>query len=137
MPRADDEQDFNTLADTYLRHHSEHRDEDSWVLQEVDRVVRANLTLGWQITLLLLRKADSDDALRYVAAGPLEDLVDGYGDAALDIIEPACDSDPQLQFALSGIWLLPDSRVLARFRALMTKYGFYDKRQPLSRHPDC
>ncbi len=63
-----------------------------------------------------------------------------YGDQALDLVEQSCDVDMRLQFALSGVWLLPDSPVLGRFRALMAKYGFgltEDKRKPLSPHPDC
>jgi hypothetical protein len=134
------ERDFNNLADTYLRQHETKSDEDFWAWGEVGEIVRSgDLELAWQITLLLLRKA-SDNALGYVAAGPLEDLIDGYGDQALDLVEQSCDGDMRLQFALSGVWLQPDCPVLGRFRALMAKYGFgltEDKRKPLSPHPDC
>lgn len=117
--------DLNTLADTYLRQYTTKRDEDFWAWQEVDRILRSgDLGLAWEITLLLLRKAQTDDVLGYVAAGPLEDIVDGYGDQALDRVEEACDKDSRLQFALSGIFLLPDSPVLQRWQGLMTKYGF-------------
>jgi hypothetical protein len=78
--------------------------------------------------------------LGYVAAGPLEDLIDRYGDQAFDLVEEACDQDARLQFALSGVWLSSDSPVVGRFRELMEKYGFgltEDKRQPLSPHSDC
>jgi hypothetical protein len=65
--------DLNTLADTYLRQYTTKRDEDFWAWQEVDRIVRScDLGLAWEITLLLLRKAQTDDALGYIAAGPLE-----------------------------------------------------------------
>jgi hypothetical protein len=50
-----------------------------------------------------VEEADSDAALGYVAAGPPEDFVDGYGDAALDVIEAACEADQKMQLALSGI----------------------------------
>ena len=131
--------DLNTLADTYLRQCATKRDEDFWAWQEVERLVRSgDLGVAWGITLLLLRKAQTDDALGYVAAGPLEDIVDGYGDQALDRLEEACDKDSRLQFALSGIWLLPDSPVLQRWQGLMTKYGFRNgDRKPLSYHKDC
>ena len=132
--------DLNSIADTYLRHHQTQNDEDFWAWQEVEDIVRSgDLDLAWQVTLLLLRKAP-DNALGYVAAGPLEDFIDGYGDQALDLVEKAGDRDKRLQFALSGVWLLPNSSVVGRFRALMKKYGFGltpDKRQPLSPHPDC
>jgi hypothetical protein len=130
--------DLNTLADTYLRYHATKREEDFWAFDEVNRIIRSGLDSAWEITLLLLRRAETDEALGYVAAGPLEDIVDGYGDRALDRLEQASEADSRLQFALSGIWLLPESPVLQRWRGLMTKYGFRDGvRQPLSQHPDC
>jgi len=131
--------DLNTLADTYLRQYATKRDEDFWALQEVDHILRGgDLGLAWEITVLLLRKSQTDDALGYVVAGPLEDVVDGYGDQALDRVEEACDKDSRLQFALSGIWLSPDSPVLQRWQGLMTKYGFRNGgRKPLSCHEDC
>jgi hypothetical protein len=134
------QRDLNLIADTYLRHHATKCDEDWWAWEEVEAIVRSgDLDVAWQVTALLLRKA-SDDALGYVAAGPLEDIIEGYGHKALDLVEEACDSNERLQFALSGVWLLPDSPVVGRFKALMKKYGFgltEDKRKPLSPHPDC
>jgi hypothetical protein len=129
--------ELSTLADVYLSHHSERREEDFWAFEEVQRIVQTEFSLAWVITRLLVEKANSDVALNYVAAGPLEDFVDGYGDAAVDVIEAACEQDQWMQFALSGIWLERESRVLTRWRGLMTRYGFMGERQPLSRHPDC
>ena len=85
-------------------------------------------------------KKAPDHALGYVAAGPLEDLIDALRRSSLNLVEQSCDGDMRLQFALSGLWLLPDSPVLGRFRSLMPKYGFGltdDKRKPLSPHLDC
>ena len=130
--------DLNTLTDNYLRHSATGSDDDFWAWQGVDEIVRGgDLDRAWEITLLLLRKAP-DDLLGYIAAGPLEDFVDGYGDRGLDWAEQACEEDSRLQYALSGIWLLPDSPVLQRWQGLMTKYGFRNgNRKPLSYHPDC
>jgi len=133
--------DLNTLAECYFRYRAAKSDDDFWAWQRVhEAVCSGDLDSAWEVALLLLRKAPDDDALGFVAAGPLEDFIDGYGDQALDLVEKACDGDTRLQFALSGVWLLPESPVLTRFRALMKKYGFgltEDKRQPLSPHPDC
>jgi len=130
--------DLKRLAETYLRSRHQ-RHEDFWAWEEVnDKVSSGDLDRAYDIILLLLKTAATDDELGYVAAGPLEDLVDGYGDRALDRLEQACDEDSRLQFALSGIWLLPDSPVLQRWQGLMVKYGFASgKRRSLSRHPDC
>lgn len=131
--------DLNTLTDTYLRNQARGRDEDFWAWEEVTRIVQSgDLDRAWEVTLLLLRKVETDEALSYVAAGPLEDFVDGYGDRGLDRVEEAFDADSRLQFALSGIWLSPDSPVLKRWQGLMIKYGFRKgSRRPLSHHPDC
>jgi hypothetical protein len=78
---------LNTLTDTYLRNQATRRDEDFWAWEEVTRIVQSgDLDRAWEVTLLLLRKAETDEALCYVASGPLEDLVDGYGDRGLDRI---------------------------------------------------
>ena len=130
--------DLKKLAETYLRSRQQ-RDEDFWAWEEVNAQIRSgDLDRAYGTTLLLLKTAATDDELSSVASGPLEDLVDGYGDRALDRLEHACDEDSRLQFALSGIWLLPESPVLQRWQGLMVKYGFAGgKRRSLSRHPDC
>lgn len=126
------------LADAYLRHYASGRDGDFWAWEEVQRLLRADVSQAWAITKLLVKRADSDGTLGYIAAGPLEDFVDGFGNAALDMIEAACETDEKMQFALSGIWLERGSPVLIRWRGLMTRYGFMGgTRQPLSMHPDC
>jgi hypothetical protein len=124
--------DLSALADVYLRHHLTKRDEDFWAFEEVDRRVRSDLSQAWAVTQAPVEKADTDLALGYVAAGPLEDVVDGYGDAALDLNEAACATNQKLQLALSGIWLEEESPVAIRWRNLMQRYGFLNgSRQPL------
>jgi len=131
--------DLDTLAETYLRNHAARRDEDLWAVEKVGEILRSgDLDKAWNITLLLLQKAKTDETLGYVAAGPLEDIIDSHGDKALDRAEAVCDKDRRLQFALSGVWLLPTSPVLQRWQGLIRKYGFLSaNRTPLSPHPDC
>jgi hypothetical protein len=130
--------ELSALADVYLRHHVTGKDEDFWAWEDVQERVRTDLPHAWAITKALVEKADTDRALGYVAAGPLEDFVDGYGDAALDVIEAACETDQKMQLALSGIWLERESPALMRWQGLMQQYGFMGgSRQPLSTHPDC
>jgi hypothetical protein len=129
---------LNELTDVYLRHHDSRREEDFWAWEEVQQRVRADLAQAWAVVQILVEKADAGNQLGYVAAGPIEDLVDGYGDSALDLIETACETSEKMQLALSGVWLLPESPVLMRWRDLMKRYGFMGGvREPLSTHPDC
>jgi hypothetical protein len=123
--------DLNTLTDVYLRHHSQKEQADFWAWLEVERRVRTSLHRGWEVTLLLLKKAKTDAALGYVAAGPLEDLIDGYGNAAFDLVELEFDRDSRLQLALSGIWIDYNSPEFERWSALMMKYGFTEGRARL------
>jgi hypothetical protein len=130
--------ELTSLSDVYMRHHASSRDEDFWAWEEVQRRIKADLAQALEVILTLVERADSDDALSYIAAGPLEDFVDIYGNSALDVIELACQNDQRMQFALSGIWLERESPVLERWRGLMKLYGFMGGgRQPLSKHPDC
>jgi len=125
------------LAGAYLRYRTERREEDSWAWEEVERQVKTDLNKGWLITRLLIQKSESVDALFYVAAGPLEDIVDIYGDGALDGIEAECRTTKRTQLALSGIWLEAGSPVFNRWRTLMKNYGFVgEDGQPLSPNPD-
>ena len=93
---------FNTLAEAYLRH----RDEGFWAWEKVHRVVETNLSERWRITLPLLEKAASDDDVRYIAAGPLGDLIDLHGHKALDLIEEDCKHNSRLQLALNAAEVL-------------------------------
>ena len=72
---------LDTLAEAYLRNH----EEDFWAWEEVHRAVETDLNTGWKIILFLLERAASESDVQYVAAGPLEDLIDRYGHKALDL----------------------------------------------------
>ena len=56
----------------------------------------------------------------------------------LNVAEQACDEETRLQYALSGIWLLPGSPFLQRWQELMTKYRFRMENDSRCRiTPDC
>lgn len=112
--------DLNTLADAYLRR----RDEDFWAWEEVHQVVETDIHGGWKIILRLLERAGSDDDVGYVAAGPLEDLIDLHGHKALDLIEQECRNNPRLQRALSEVGVLFYYDEFERWYALLCEYGF-------------
>lgn len=118
------EVDFDKLADVYLRHGRTCNDEDFWAWEEVHGIVKADLDRGWQVTLLLLEKAASDDEVGYVAAGPLEDLIDIHGHKALDLVEPECENNARLRLALSTVGVLFYYDEFDRWYALLFKYGF-------------
>src|SRR5215472_12798330 len=67
------------LASTYLRYHTLKRDEDFWAFEAMDNLVRVNPSEAWEVTQILVSTASSDEALAYVAAGPLENLLQMKG----------------------------------------------------------
>jgi hypothetical protein len=109
-----------TMAEAYLRR----RDEDFWAWEEVHRVVETDLKEGWEITLLLLERAASDGDVGYIAAGPLEDLIDLHGHEALDLIEEGCKSNARLRLALSTVAVMFYYAEFERWYDLLYRYGF-------------
>jgi hypothetical protein len=107
--------------------------EDSWAVREVNTLVRDDPAEAWEVTRILVETAPSDEALAYVAAGPLEELLNKHGPVLIDRIEEESRENARLQLALSGVWGLDRSNpVFDRWYALMWKYGFAEgKRGPL------
>lgn len=59
---------------------------------------------AWPIVLALVAEAPDDEALAFVAGGPLEDLIQKHGDAFADRIVERARSDPRFRSALGGVW---------------------------------
>ena len=57
------------------------------------------------MVLALVATAPDEDALAYVGAGPLEDLVKAHGDELVDELESEARQDPRFDAALRGVWL--------------------------------
>jgi hypothetical protein len=112
-------------------YHKEKHSEDFWAFSRVSEVVRYEPDVGLELTLLLLKKAGEDDAaLAYVAAGPLEDLLQLHGLQVIDRFEQESKADPRVQLALSGVWgINPGHPLFERWYALMWKYGFAEGRR--------
>jgi hypothetical protein len=123
---------LDELAHVYLRHYQLKRQEDFWAVEEGDHLVDHDADLGWALTKILIDKAVSDEALAYVAAGPLEDLLKKHGFAVIKRVEEECRTNSRLQLALSGVWLGREYPIYYRWYALMWKYGFAEgRRRPL------
>jgi len=121
------------LASTYLRHYILKQQEDGWAVRELNTLVQDDPTEAWEVTRILVNAAPSDRALAYVAAGPLEELLNNHGPVVIDRIEEESRQNLRLQLALSGVWGIdPSHPLFDRWYALMWKYGFAEgKRRPL------
>jgi hypothetical protein len=124
--------DPEKLANEYLLFCESKKEDCRWAWSEVDDLVRRDPDKGWEITCILVNKASSDEALGFVAAGALEDLLRKHGPTVIDRVEHESQENVRLQTALSGVWIAPESPVFNRWCALMWKYGFAEgKRTPL------
>ena len=88
-----------------------------------------------RITLLLIRKAQ-DDVLGYIAAGRLEDFVDGYGDRGFDLGRASLRRGYAPAICIE--WYLAAARqpVLATVARANDKVQIPNgRRKPLSYHP--
>jgi hypothetical protein len=118
--------DAEELAIAYLQYFESKRKEDWWAWSDVDGLVRRDAERGWEVTRMLVNKSASDEALAFVAAGPLEDLLKKHGPAVIDRIEDECRENDRLRMALSGVSIGPDKPVFGRWYQLMREYGFVE-----------
>ena len=59
---------------------------------------------AWALVLALVERAPDDEALAFVAAGPLEDIVRRHGDEFADRIVDRARQDSKFRSALKGVW---------------------------------
>jgi hypothetical protein len=64
----------------------------------------ARLDTAWTIVLALVERAPDEEALSFVAAGPLEDLIRQYPASMADRVVAEARRNPRFRLALKGIW---------------------------------
>lgn len=93
------------LIESFLRHQPGVSDEEFDSIDELDEIVKNDPVEALKIVQELLRRAASDDARSYIAAGPLENLVRHSSDEFFHTIEVAAEHDLPLRRALSEVWV--------------------------------
>jgi hypothetical protein len=97
------------LVDAYLRHYATGDGALLWAFIEVNQITVKEAERGWNIALALIERAPDDKALRYVAAGPLDDVLECHGDWVIDRVEQLVSHDTKFRRALSGVGCFEDS----------------------------
>ena len=92
------------LVDAYLKHFATRDDALFWAVTAVNELVGKDPERAWNLTLRLIDKAPNPESLSYVAAGPLEDLLNDHGGAVIDRVELHARRDPKFRLALSDVW---------------------------------
>jgi hypothetical protein len=104
---------IDQLVEAYFRCWSSEDKEDFDAWEEVTDTVERNPEAAWPLITTLLARAPSEEAMLYVAAGPLEDFLIEHGSAWLPQIRVAAAA-ANFRRALSGVWgrdrMSPDVR---------------------------
>jgi hypothetical protein len=118
--------DEETLASTYLRQYQTKSDSDFWAYKQVSDIVRNRPQDGWRLARRLIELAPDDAALAYVAAGPLEDMVNWWGNELREEIEQEARRNRRFLEALGMIRVSEGKdSPHAWWRALLEKYRLY------------
>jgi hypothetical protein len=98
--------DLPTAIATWIRHAEERRKDDFWAWDWVMTQVcwEAGAEDAWELVRTLVRAAP-DELLEFVGAGPVEDLVERFGEVLVDRIETEARADPRFREALGFVWL--------------------------------
>src|SRR5215212_10830430 len=83
-------------------------------VEYVDKLVRTSPIEAWEIIRALAGIAPSDEALAYLAAGPLEDLLLFHGDLVASRIRQDALESQRVRDALSRVLLHPVSEAVTK-----------------------
>ena len=94
------------LAREYLAHYRSagFPDGEHTADATIDRLTREAPWDAWRVILELVRQADGEDAIFYIAAGPLEDLLARHGPLVIDTVEAEARTNERLRACLTGVW---------------------------------
>lgn len=104
-------------------------DESHWAWEEVHSLCdRSSVSPlhGWGLVLKLIEFAPSREALDYVGAGPLEELLKYHGSMVIEQVKAEAEKNKQFLYALSSVWLSEDDVAYPEFRQLVEKYNLLE-----------
>lgn len=113
------------IASAWLRYQADKDEADWWAADLViDWALDDQLDALWRIVVAVCARVDENDVSRIsdIGAGPLEDMLCKFGDAAMDLIEPAVADNPTLLKALAAVWAW-DQPVWPRVDRVLAEYG--------------
>lgn len=90
-----------------------------WTFALYSDLIERQPDLALAVALACLDFCATEEEAALMAAGPLEDLLDGAGPAVIDRLEALATTSPRLRYALGGVWLqgAAGQKLLARVRA--------------------
>jgi hypothetical protein len=101
--RAPGPADDSALVDAYLRHYATKDHSLLWAFIKVNDIALEDAERGLRVTLALVAQAPDAQTLSYVAAGPLEEILEVHGAALIAQIEGIAKLNAKLRTALSRV----------------------------------
>ena len=95
---------FQELVQTYLSLAHGYTDETFWAFDRMVELMRDDPDEAWAVTKALIAQAANEEELAYVAAGPLEELLQEHGARFEKEIFIEARRDPTFRRALTGVW---------------------------------
>lgn len=96
---------FHRLSSSETRTDRLRADDHRWAWEHVDRLVREDPDAALQTTLLLADTAPGDEALAYLGAGPIEDLIRQATPSMVDRILGWASRNDRFCVAVRSAWL--------------------------------
>src|SRR5262249_47921220 len=75
-----------------------------WAFDAVHDLIREDPERLWMITKPFVPAAPDEEALGYIGAGPLEDLLSDYGEHFIERVEQQAATDAKFRYCLAGVW---------------------------------
>ena len=95
-------------------------EENFWAFNAMDDLCDEDPQLAWSITLDLIARADDENEVGSIAAGPLEELIRKHPNVIWDDLIAKAHTDERFRSAVHGVWVFPeDGDVFERFAELM------------------
>ena len=109
MQPVNDPRTREALLSTYLAEAASEQasganEERFWAVEAMWDIVDRDPEGAWSILLELIRRADGDRALAYIAAGPLENFLVAHGELYLPRVETEARCNAKFRRALVGVW---------------------------------
>jgi hypothetical protein len=75
-----------------------------WATELLVHLIEDEPEVAWELILALIERAPEEEAIGWVAAGPLEDLLCHHGLDVIDKAETLAAADPRFKKCLAGVW---------------------------------
>ncbi|WP_045767748.1 DUF6869 domain-containing protein [Xanthomonas albilineans] len=89
-------------------------DQNWWAVDRFFELMDSMPEICWQAIVEISRRNPSEEIIAITGAGPLEDLIEQYGDQFIDKIEAEARESPVFRKMLNSVWESGSSEIWSR-----------------------